>query len=270
MTEKIIEIKNLTYHYQGRNQASLKNVDLTINQEDWVSLIGSNGSGKSTLAKLIVGLLEDESNSIKVFGQIMNEANGNQLRDQIGMVFQNPENQFVSATVLDDVAFALENQGMARAEMQKRVEEALAAVEMTGFANQTPSQLSGGQMQRVALAGVIAQRPQLVILDEATSMLDPMTRAQVLKVVQKLHDQGTTVLAITHDINETLWSDQIVLLDQGEVKAQAKPSDMYVQSELLKTCGLTTPLTYQIQEALGIDDGYLNEEELIKRLWKLN
>ncbi|ANZ57412.1 energy-coupling factor transporter ATPase [Fructilactobacillus lindneri] len=276
MTEKIIEIKNLTYHYPEKNQNSLKKINLTIHQGEWVSLIGANGSGKSTLAKLIVGLLEDKSKQIQVFGKTMNLENGNELRAQIGMVFQNPENQFVSSTVLDDVAFGLENQGMSREKMNTRVHEALRAVEMENFINHAPSQLSGGQKQRVALAGVLAQRPKLIILDEATSMLDTTTRGKILKVVRKLHEsQNTTVLAITHDINETMWSDRIILLNKGEILTQAEPRQLYSQAELLNRCGLTAPLTYQVQQALtkrdiALPQQYLDEEELIKQLWKLN
>ena len=193
MNEKVIEIKNLTYHYPNQTKLILKKVNLSINRGDWVSLIGANGSGKSTLAKLIVGLLDDEEQQIQVFGKTMNDKNGNEIRSNIGMVFQNPENQFVSSTVLDDVAFGLENQGMKTSEMKIRVAKALETVEMNDFINQAPNQLSGGQNQRVALASVLAQQPSLIILDEATSMLDPTTRSKILKVVHRLHEeQGTT------------------------------------------------------------------------------
>lgn len=276
MNEKVIEIKNLTYHYPNQTKLILKKVNLSINRGDWVSLIGANGSGKSTLAKLIVGLSDDEEQQIQVFGKTMNDKNGNEIRSNIGMVFQNPENQFVSSTVLDDVAFGLENQGMKTSEMKIRVAKALETVEMNDFINQAPNQLSGGQNQRVALASVLAQQPSLIILDEATSMLDPTTRSEILKVVHRLHEeQGTTVLAITHDINETLLSDKIVILNQGEIVAEDKPNRIYVQTELLRKCGLEVPLTYQVQQAFSkngikLSEDYLNEEELIKQLWKLN
>ncbi|POH10369.1 energy-coupling factor transporter ATPase [Fructilactobacillus sanfranciscensis] len=276
MNEKVIEIKNLTYHYPNQTKLILKKVNLSINRGDWVSLIGANGSGKSTLVKLIVGLLDDEEQQIQVFGKTMNDKNGNEIRSNIGMVFQNPENQFVSSTVLDDVAFGLENQGMKTSEMKIRVAKALETVEMNDFINQAPNQLSGGQNQRVALASVLAQQPSLIILDEATSMLDPTTRSEILKVVHRLHEeQGTTVLAITHDINETLLSDKIVILNQGEIVAEDKPNRIYVQTELLRKCGLEVPLTYQVQQAFSkngikLSEDYLNEEELIKQLWKLN
>ena len=276
MNEKVIEIKNLTYHYPNQTKLILKKVNLSINRGDWVSLIGANGSGKSTLAKLIVGLLDDEEQQIQVYGKTMNDKNGNEIRSNIGMVFQNPENQFVSSTVLDDVAFGLENQGMKTSEMKIRVAKALETVEMNDFINQAPNQLSGGQNQRVALASVLAQQPSLIILDEATSMLDPTTRSEILKVVHRLHEeQGTTVLAITHDINETLLSDKIVILNQGEIVAEDKPNRIYVQTELLRKCGLEVPLTYQVQQAFSkngikLSEDYLNEEELIKQLWKLN
>ena len=276
MNEKVIEIKNLTYHYPNQTKLILKKVNLSINRGDWVSLIGANGGGKSTLAKLIVGLLDDEEQQIQVFGKTMNDKNGNEIRSNIGMVFQNPENQFVSSTVLDDVAFGLENQGMKTSEMKIRVAKALETVEMNDFINQAPNQLSGGQNQRVALASVLAQQPSLIILDEATSMLDPTTRSKILKVVHRLHEeQGTTVLAITHDINETLLSDKIVILNQGEIVAEDKPNRIYVQTELLRKCGLEVPLTYQVQQAFSkngikLSEDYLNEEELIKQLWKLN
>lgn len=186
----IIEIEKLNFAYgEEQTKKVLHDVDLTIEAGQWVALIGHNGSGKSTLAKLIDGLLTPQSGTIKVDGKILNEENIWDIREQIGMVFQNPDNQFVGADVEGDVAFGLENRGVLREEMQKRVKEALVAVKMERFAKYEPVRLSGGQKQRVAIAGVLALRPKIVIFDESTSMLDPEGRREIVSLMKKLNQE---------------------------------------------------------------------------------
>ena len=183
--QPIIEMKDLTFRYQEEDQTpALNKVSLSINQGEWIAIIGHNGSGKSTLAKTINGLLLPESGSIKVNGQEINEKTIWEVRRNVGMVFQNPDNQFVGSTVEDDVAFGLENQGVPREEMLVRVKQSLEQVRMAEFMRKEPSRLSGGQKQRVAIAGIVALRPNVIILDEATSMLDPEGRLEVIATVK--------------------------------------------------------------------------------------
>ena len=215
----IIEIKNLSFAYdEASQQKTLSQIDLTIEQGQWVALIGHNGSGKSTLAKLLDGLLTPTEGTITVAGLPLNEENIWAIRDQIGMVFQNPDNQFVGADVEGDVAFGLENRGVPYEQMHQRVQEALEAVNMQAFAKHEPVRLSGGQKQRVAIAGVLAIRPQIVIFDESTSMLDPEGRAELVALMQHLNkEEGFTVISITHDIDEAALADRIIVLEQGKV-----------------------------------------------------
>ncbi|EAG3031945.1 energy-coupling factor transporter ATPase, partial [Listeria monocytogenes] len=199
----IIELNAITVRYSEEERAALNNVSFSINKGEWVALIGHNGSGKSTLAKTINGLILPQEGSVSVGELPLNEENIWNIRKMVGMVFQNPDNQFVGSTVEDDVAFGLENQGIPREEMLVRVKDALEQVRMSEFATREPARLSGGQKQRVAIAGVVALRPDIIILDEATSMLDPEGREEVIATIKKIKEKNNlTVLSITHDIDE--------------------------------------------------------------------
>lgn len=199
----IIELNAITVRYSEEERAALNNVSFSINKGEWVALIGHNGSGKSTLAKTINGLILPQEGSVSVGELPLNEENIWNFRKMVGMVFQNPDNQFVGSTVEDDVAFGLENQGIPREEMLVRVKDALEQVRMSEFATREPARLSGGQKQRVAIAGVVALRPDIIILDEATSMLDPEGREEVIATIKKIKEKNNlTVLSITHDIDE--------------------------------------------------------------------
>lgn len=271
----LIQIQELTYEY---DDFKLGPLNLEIDNDQWISIIGRNGSGKSTLARLIDGLIEAQSGTITVNGLEVNERNVWQIRSQIGVVFQNPDNQFVGANVEDDVAFGLENRQINHDEMVKRVNESLEAVGMAEFAKHEPSKLSGGQKQRVAIAGILAIRPQIIILDEATSMLDPEGRRDLIQLIRHLKDQfHFTVIAITHDIDETVFSDQVIVLDQGKIRMQGRPTEVYQKRDQLMDLGLDLPFVEKLKLKLqenglaGLtDDETLDEKEMVAKLWQLN
>lgn len=272
--QPIIEMKDLTFRYQEEDQTpALNKVSLNINQGEWIAIIGHNGSGKSTLAKTINGLLLPESGSIKVNGQEINEKNIWEVRRNVGMVFQNPDNQFVGSTVEDDVAFGLENQGVPREEMLVRVRESLEQVRMAEFMRKEPSRLSGGQKQRVAIAGIVALRPNVIILDEATSMLDPEGRLEVIATVKKIKEENNlTVLSITHDIDEAANANRIFVMKKGELIQEGTPEEIFSQGEKLIELGLDLPFPERLKLALkarGVDvpKEYMTEEGMVDWLW---
>lgn len=272
--QPIIEMKDLTFRYQEEDQIpALNKVSLNINQGEWIAIIGHNGSGKSTLAKTINGLLLPESGSIKVNGQEINEKTIWEVRRNVGMVFQNPDNQFVGSTVEDDVAFGLENQGVPREEMLVRVRESLEQVRMAEFMRKEPSRLSGGQKQRVAIAGIVALRPNVIILDEATSMLDPEGRLEVIATVKKIKEENNlTVLSITHDIDEAANANRIFVMKKGELIQEGTPGEIFSQGEKLIELGLDLPFPERLKSALkarGVDvpKEYMTEEGMVDWLW---
>ncbi|MFD1417310.1 energy-coupling factor ABC transporter ATP-binding protein [Companilactobacillus keshanensis] len=273
--ENIISIKDVTYTYPEAKRPAINGLSLDIYRNEWLSIVGKNGSGKSTLAKLIDGLIESETGSIIVDGQEVNEKNIWEIRSKIGIVFQNPDHQFVGATVEDDVAFGLENQGIPRDEMVKEVDAALKMVDMQDYKTRDPQSLSGGQKQRVAIAGVLATKPSIIIMDESTSMLDPNGRKTVLNLVKQLREeQNMTIISITHDIEETELSERIVILRDGEVVQKASPKTIYDMGHKLTNYGLEEPFSsqvaYLLKDELKLPEGYLNEEELIENIWKLS
>lgn len=273
--ESIIEIKDLSFRYQADQEYyDVHNLSFHVKRGEWLSIVGHNGSGKSTTVRLIDGLLEAESGEIWIDGDCLTPKNVWEKRRKIGMVFQNPDNQFVGATVEDDVAFGLENQGIPLEEMKKRVSEALSLVGMAEFAKKEPARLSGGQKQRVAIAGVVALRPDILILDEATSMLDPEGRLELIKIVQKIRkDHQMTVISITHDLDEVAMSDRVLVMKKGEVESTSTPRELFSRSDL-DQIGLDQPFVNQLRESLrtsGLDlpEFYLTEEELEEALWEL-
>ena len=224
--------------------------------------------------RLIDGLLEAESGDIFIDGDKLTSDNVWEKRRQIGMVFQNPDNQFVGATVEDDVAFGLENQGLPLEEMQKRVSQALDLVGMSEFKKREPARLSGGQKQRVAIAGVVALRPNIIILDEATSMLDPEGRLDLIRTVKDIKDcYNMTVISITHDLDEVALSDRVIVMKEGQVESVSRPEELFMRTDLLDL-DLDRPFTANLADQLrlmGLDlpDRYFTEEELEETLWAL-
>lgn len=271
-----IDIKDLKFKYdRGQEGYTLNGVSFHVKQGEWLSIIGHNGSGKSTTVRLIDGLLNAESGQIFIEGQELTEENVWDIRHKIGMVFQNPDNQFVGATVEDDVAFGLENKGLPLEEMRKRVKDALDLVGMSKFANREPARLSGGQKQRVAIAGAVALRPRIIILDESTSMLDPEGRLELIKTMKNIREQyGITVISITHDLDEIALSDRVLVMKEGRVESSSTPRELFARGKDLLTLGLDIPFTANLIEELRtqgiqIKDDYLTEKELEEQLWEL-
>ncbi|HET5689820.1 ABCtransporter ATP-binding protein cobalt transport [Streptococcus pneumoniae] len=273
--KSIIDVKNLSFRYkENQNYYDVKDITFHVKRGEWLSIVGHNGSGKSTTVRLIDGLLEAESGEIVIDGQRLTEENVWNIRRQIGMVFQNPDNQFVGATVEDDVAFGLENQGLSRQEMKKRVEEALALVGMLDFKKREPARLSGGQKQRVAIAGVVALRPAILILDEATSMLDPEGRRELIGTVKGIRkDYDMTVISITHDLEEVAMSDRVLVMKKGEIESTSSPRELFSRNDL-DQIGLDDPFANQLKNSLSqngynLPENYLTESELEDKLWEL-
>lgn len=263
-----IKIRKLVFTYPDSKYPVLKNINLDFEPFSWTAIIGHNGSGKSTLARLIDGLLSPTAGSIEIDGVQVNEGSLGKIHQQIGFVFQNPENQFVGATVADDVAFGLENRQVDRNKMEEKIDRALKMVGMSDYKNTAPINLSGGQKQRVALAGILALMPKIIILDEATSMLDPLARQEILALLQRLKNEyNLSIISITHDLKEIEQADKIVVLNDAQVVKQGTPSDILKDEELLLEIGVGVPASQQLQKLLcerGIDipDKYLNLEEL--------
>ena len=273
--ENIIEVRNLKYKYDSESENyTLNDVSFQVKKGEWLSIVGHNGSGKSTTVRLIDGLLEAESGDIIISGDKLTAENVWEKRRQIGMVFQNPDNQFVGATVEDDVAFGLENQGLDHDLMVERVQQALELVSMQDFKEREPARLSGGQKQRVAVAGVVALRPDIIILDEATSMLDPEGRLDLIQTVKKIKDKnGLTVISITHDLDEIALSDRVLVMKEGQVESTATPRELFSREDL-EELGLDQPFVNQVKAALRqsgfpLPDSYLTEKELQDQLWVL-
>ena len=273
--KSIIDVKNLSFRYkESQEYYDVKDITFHVKRGEWLSIVGHNGSGKSTTVRLIDGLLEAESGEIVIDDQRLTEENVWNIRRQIGMVFQNPDNQFVGATVEDDVAFGLENQGLSRQEMKKRVEEALDLVGMLDFKKREPARLSGGQKQRVAIAGVVALRPAILILDEATSMLDPEGRRELIKTVKGIRkDYDMTVISITHDLEEVAMSDRVLVMKKGEIESTSSPRELFSRNDL-DQIGLDDPFANQLKHSLSqhgydLPENYLTESELEDKLWEL-
>ena len=273
--KSIIDVKNLSFRYkESQEYYDVKDITFHVKRGEWLSIVGHNGSGKSTTVRLIDGLLEAESGEIVIDGQRLTEENVWNIRRQIGMVFQNPDNQFVGATVEDDVAFGLENQGLSRQEMKKRVEEALDLVGMLDFKKREPARLSGGQKQRVAIAGVVALRPAILILDEATSMLDPEGRRELIDTVKGIRkDYDMTVISITHDLEEVAMSDRVLIMKKGEIESTSSPRELFSRNDL-DQIGLDDPFANQLKYSLSqngydLPENYLTESELEDKLWEL-
>lgn len=273
--KSIIDVKNLSFRYkESQEYYDVKDITFHVKRGEWLSIVGHNGSGKSTTVRLIDGLLEAKSGEIVIDGQRLTEENVWDIRRQIGMVFQNPDNQFVGATVEDDVAFGLENQGLSRQEMKKRVEEALTLVGMLDFKKREPARLSGGQKQRVAIAGVVALRPAILILDEATSMLDPEGRRELIETVKGIRkDYDMTVISITHDLEEVAMSDRVLVMKKGEIESTSSPRELFSRNDL-DQIGLDDPFANQVKYSLSqngydLPENYLTESELEDKLWEL-
>ena len=269
MAASVVKLSHIDFRYYGSEVNSLTDVSLEIKEGEWVAIIGPNGSGKSTLAKIMNGLLVSAAGQVTIKDLTIDEETVWEARRSVGMVFQNPDNQFVGSTVEDDVAFGLENNGVPRQEMITRIEEALAEVRMSEFKGKEPARLSGGQKQRVALASILALRPDIIILDEATSMLDPNGRQEVIAAIRKIKERfNLTVISITHDLDEASLADRILMMQGGRLVQDKKPEEIFLMGEQLVEQGLDVPFSQKLKDALaarGLDvpDNYLDEEALL-------
>lgn len=271
-----IEVKNVGFQYakSEERESALKQISFSVEKGEFISLVGKNGCGKSTLAKLLNGLFEPSEGTVSVSGvDTSNEDTIFEVRSKAGMVFQNPDNQMVATIVEDDVAFGPENLGVEPSEIIKRVDESLGAVGMSDYKNSTASRLSGGQKQRVAIAGVLAMKPEIMILDEATSMLDPDGREEVMSVVKKMNDGGITIINITHDMSEVALSQRVIVLKEGEIIFDGKPNALFDSPEILKRANLDLPPVGKlrktlIEHGLNISGDSMDEDELAEDIWQ--
>lgn len=280
---EVIRFSHVYFSYEQNkdvveaSKCTINDVSFTINKGEYVALIGHNGSGKSTIAKIIVGILEaftdgNENDGVYIDGIKMTENNYQSLQKKIGMVFQNPDNQFIGSTVQDDIAFSLENVAMPYDQMKVLVEEYSKKVGMYEYLSREPSSLSGGQKQRVAIAGTLVRHPEILVLDEATSMLDPQGRNDIRTLIRNMKKENPdlTIISITHDIEEAYQSDRVIVINKGKVVKEGTPDDVFSDEVLMKKIDLTIPFYKQLKNELekyGIDiNGVDNIDELVDRL----
>lgn len=267
----MIEIKNVSYAYSDDETLAINNISLTVKDGTWVSILGHNGSGKSTLAKLLVGLLNPSSGQIIVDDVILNEKSIGEIRKKIGIVFQNPDNQFVGVTVRHDIAFGLENRRVERSEMQKRVTECASKVGLEGYLDREPYKLSGGEKQRVAIAGILALDSKYIIFDEATSMLDPNGVNDVVNLIKELREKtNKTIITITHDLELAKKSDQVFVFKNGQITANGTPEEIFKLDSILTDSNLLVPFELQIYQQAQMDEYLKKDEKLIEALWQLS
>lgn len=274
--EKQITVKNLTYRYEDATKQAIQGLSLTVYKGEWLSILGANGSGKSTLAKLLNGLFLPSEGEVIVNGLLTNNNDDlYRIRQQVGIVFQNPDNQIVATTVKEDIAFGLENLGVSPSIMEERIIETAEKVGLRAFLDYEPHRLSGGQKQRLAIAGILAMKPAVIILDEATSMLDPEGKKEVLETVRVLNrEEEMTVISITHDIEEAAQADRIIVLDGGRIALEGSPRTVFSHEEQIEALGLELPFIVLLRnslmnKSLPIKRDVFTEEELVDELWKL-
>ena len=270
----MVSLKDITFGYV-EDQKVLENYNLEINKGEFITILGHNGSGKSTLSKLLVGLLKPNLGEIKIDGTVLDEETLYAIRQKIGIVFQNPDNQFVGSTVRDDIAFGLENKCVDYEEMIQLVNEFSEKVGMKRYLEREPQTLSGGEKQRVAIAGGLAIGAKLLILDEATAMLDPRGRQEMMELISKLaKDKERTIIMITHHLDEAVHSDRIVVMNKGNIILDGTPNEVFAQKDLLESVKLDVPFavkaSYELKEKGIISKLCTSDEELMGELWSLN
>lgn len=264
----IIELNNISFNYEENNPV-LENLSLKLNQGEMVAVIGHNGSGKSTLAKIIMGLLEPSKGEVVIDGNVIKGDGFDKVRDKMGIIFQNPDNQFVGVTVQDDIAFGLENRRVERSEMIERINKYSKKVDMEEYLLSNPENLSGGQKQRVAIAGVLAMETDVIIFDEATSMLDPKGTSEINQMIKKLkQEENKTIITITHNLEEAVYADRIIVLNKGKVVLDGTPKEVLKEKSILEASGLKLLESLEVineLENLEIE----NKKELVEALWEL-
>ena len=268
-----IKVSGLSFSYDGKKDV-LSNVSFSIPKGCYTTIIGHNGSGKSTIAKLLIGLMSPKQGSIEILGQSLNEDSVYELRDHVGIVFQNPDNQFIGSTVADDIAFGLENHCVPQEQMQEIIEDVAERVGMLDFLNSEPTKLSGGQKQRVAIAGILAIEPEIIIFDESTSMLDPQGKASINEQIQKLHsEKDRTILSITHDMEEVAQSEYVIVLKDGKVVLTGSPMEIFDHEKELASMMLDIPFALKVSKELVkekiTDQEVCTLEEVVNQLCQL-
>jgi len=268
--KSIVVVDQLSFRYDLRTEVNaIHNLSFTVKQGEWLAVIGHNGSGKSTLAQLLVGLLTPQIGKIHISNMEMNESSKWEIRKKVGLVFQNPDHQFIGTTVQDDVAFGLENINMSYSKMKPRVDEALEMVGMTEFRLYDPSRLSGGQKQRVAIAGILALQPDVLILDEAFVMLDPRSRRELMKTLYHLQNAGNlTIISITHDMNEAAAANRMIMMKDGEIVHDDTPQTVFDAEQ-----SLVPPFAEQLRRKLdshgkNVPQTYMSDDEMVNWICK--
>ena len=268
-----IEVSNLSFSYTEEGN-TIQDVSFSIPKGSYTTIIGHNGSGKSTIAKLIIGLLKAQSGTIRILGTELTPETVYDLRSHVGIVFQNPDNQFIGSTVADDIAFGLENHCVPQEVMQALIEKSAASVGMSDFLQAEPTHLSGGQKQRVAIAGILAMTPDIIIFDESTSMLDPQGKASINAQIKRLHDEkNITILSITHDMEEVAQSQHVIVLNHGVVEMEGTPKEVFAQEAMLKKMQLDIPFALKFSKAMQ-KEGFssihaLTLDEVVNQLCQL-
>lgn len=264
----MIKINNLSFQYNSKTEA-LKDLSLHIKKGKWISIIGHNGSGKSTLAKILVGLLDADQGEVTIDNILLTEETKTEIRKRVGIVFQNPDNQFVGVTVKYDIAFGLENQQLESSKIKELVNEYAKYVDMEDFLDKEPHTLSGGQKQRVAIAGALAMNQDVIILDEATSMLDPQGTIDIVNLIKKVNkEMHKTVITITHDLSLANKSDYIFVLKEGSLILEGSPKEVFKEEELLKSSHLEIPITLSVYNEISSDENV--DKRLVEALWEFN
>lgn len=268
-----IELKNISFSYSRDETEVVKHVSFKVREGSYVSVVGHNGSGKSTLAKLIIGLLAPNEGEIYIDDELLTNKSVRKLRQKIGLVFQNPDNQFIGATVEDDIAFGLENRRVPRKDMQEIINNYAKRVGMDLFLSKEPSRLSGGQKQRVAIAGALALNPEILILDEATSMLDPKGKSDIRGLINEMkkNNPNLTILSITHDVEEAFDSDEVLVLNKGELAYKGKPKEVFANRKVLESLNLEMPFIMDLKDKLSKEDINIdkceNIDDIAEVLW---
>lgn len=268
-----IELKNISFSYSRDESEVVKHVSFKVREGSYVSVVGHNGSGKSTLARLIIGLLAPNEGEIYIDDELLTNKSVRKLRQKIGLVFQNPDNQFIGATVEDDIAFGLENRRIPRKDMQEIINNYAKRVGMDLFLTKEPSRLSGGQKQRVAIAGALALNPEILILDEATSMLDPKGKSDIRGLINEMkkNNPNLTILSITHDVEEAFDSDEVLVLNKGELAYKGKPKEVFANRKVLESLNLEMPFIMDLKDKLSKEDINIdnceNIDDIAEVLW---
>lgn len=266
----MIRVNDLDYSYSQQDHA-LKGISFEVKDQEWLSILGHNGSGKSTISKLLVGILAPQKGSIYYDDIELTEKTVDKIRNRVGIVFQNPDNQFVGVNVKYDIAFGLENRCVPRSEMQKLIVEYATKVGMQDYLLREPQTLSGGQKQRVAIAGILALNTDIIILDEATSMLDPQGTREIIALIKELKEKyHKTIITITHDLDLARLSDRIIVMKEGNIIADDVPGKIFEQSDLLKSSKLDMPFNLKLYKEVEANSKLNSSKELMEALWKLN